>query len=128
MSRLACRAAVVLLTLTACGGCGGWNKPAAPEVQPDVEVLSGPQRIEWDQPALSGTDVASYRFVLHVDGVEKELAATCGELLQSGSHLCSADLPELAPGRHVLALAAMHEKDGKRFESRRSLSLELETR
>jgi hypothetical protein len=104
------------------------NEPAHHVVPVEDEVPSGPQRIEWDQPALAGTDVASYRFVLHVDGVAKELTATCGELLQSGSHLCSAELPELAAGRHVLALAAIHEKGGKRFESRRSLSLELETR
>ena len=112
----------------ASGGCGRRNETAAAEVQPDNEVLTGPQRIEWDQPALAGTNVATYRFVLHVDGVEKELTATCGELLPSGSHLCSAELPELAAGRHVMSLAAIHEKGGKRFESRRSLSLELETR
>jgi hypothetical protein len=116
---------ILLMALFAAAACR--NEPAH-HVVPVDEVPSGPQRIEWDQPALAGTDVASYRFVLHVDGVAKELTATCGELLQSGSHLCSAELPELAAGRHVLALAAIHEKGGKRFESRRSLSLELETR
>ena len=127
MPRLVHRSIVLLLAAFADGACRAPSEPVA-EVQPDSEVISGPQRIEWDQPALAGTDVASYRFVLHVDGVEKELAATCGELRQSGSHLCSAELPELSAGRHVLALAAIHEKGGKRFESRRSLSLELETR
>jgi len=118
----------VILLAAFCAGAACRNAPAQPVVPAEEEVISGPQRIEWDQPALAGTDVASYRFVLHVDGVEKELIATCGELLQSGSHLCSAELPELAAGRHVLALAAIHEKSGKRYESRRSLSLELETR
>lgn len=104
------------------------SEPAQHEVQSDGEIVTGPQRIEWDQPA-QGTDVASYRFVLHLDGVEKELAdATCGELLPSGSHLCSAELPTMSAGRHVLTLAAVHEKAGKRFESRRSVSFAIETR
>lgn len=128
MPRPVRRAVLLLLVAFACSGCRSRSEPAPSAAQPDNEIESGPQRIEWDQPAVEGTDVASYRFVLHVDGVAKELAATCGERLQSGSHLCSAELPELPAGRHVLALAAIHEKAGKRFESRRSLSLEIETR
>lgn len=128
MPRQTRKGAILLLAAFTCGACLSRSEPAVQEVQPDDEILSGPQRIEWDQPALEGTNVTSYRFVLQVDGVERELAATCGELLQSGSHLCSAELPELSAGRHVLTLAAIHEQGGKRFESRRSVSLAIETR
>lgn len=127
MSRLIRRTAILWLVALMGSACG--SEPAATEVQPVNEVESGPQRIEWDQPALEGTDVASYRFVLDVDGVENELPdATCGELLPSGSHLCDAVLPTMSAGRHVATLVAFYEKAGKRFESRRSVSLEFETR
>lgn len=120
--------AVLLLAALTCGACRGPVEPTASDLQPGHDLASGPQRIEWDQPALEGTDVASYQFVLQVDGVETELAAACGELTPSGTHLCSAELPDLSAGRHVLTLAAVHEKDGKRFASRRSVSLAIDTR
>jgi hypothetical protein len=127
MRRLLPRFAILLIVAGGHAACR--REPAQPDLQPDRDVVSGPRRLEWDQPALAGTDVASYRFVIHVDGLEKELAdATCGELLQSGSHLCTAELPALSAGRHVIALAAVYEKAGRRFESRRSVSLEIETR
>src|SRR5688572_12478623 len=106
---------MAIVLLLACSfACRPSDQPAS-MVESDSELASGPQRLEWDQPALEGTNVASYRFILRMDGVEKELSATCGELLQSGSHLCSADLPALRSGRHVLTLTAIQEKDGKRF-------------
>lgn len=129
MVRLIRQTAILLVVTGSYTACGSPRDQPAPAPQSEsTEVASGPQRIEWDQSALDGTDVASYRFILHIDGTEKELTAKCGELLQSGNHLCSAELPALSAGRHVIAVAAFHEKDGKRFESRPSVSLTLDAR
>lgn len=129
MSRLIARTAIVMLLTCSCTACGSRRDQPAPVPQTEsTDVPSGPQRIEWDQPALEGTDVASYRFILHMDGADTELTATCGALLPSGNHLCSAALPALSAGRHVLTVAAFHETDGKRFESRPSVSLTLDAR
>jgi hypothetical protein len=120
--------AAVLWLICLLGACGRPPEQRATALQSDQDIASGPQRLEWDQPALEGTDIASYRFLLRMDGVETELTPTCGELLQSGVHLCSADLPALSSGRHVLTVVAIHERDGKRFESRPSVSLTIDAR
>ena len=120
------RIAIVVLQASSFGACVRPGDEPVTVAKTESELPTGPERIEWDQAALEGTDVASYRFVLRMDGVETELTATCGELLQSGNHLCSADLPPLTSGRHVLTVAAIREKDGKRFESRPSLSLTID--
>jgi hypothetical protein len=127
MNPLFHRSAILLIAASAPAACV--SEPRPPETPPVAEIASGPERIEWDQPAVAGTDVAAYRFVLYLDGVGKDLTeVSCGELLQSGSHLCTAELPPVAPGRHVVTLAAIVEKDGQRFESRQSVSLAIEKR
>lgn len=111
-------------------GCGGDDeRPQTPPPSggggggggPVVQVTGG-ERFAWSQTAPNRQAVLQYRFFAHVDGRRSPLAnAQC----PSGSGTvfdCSAPLPPMSPGNHMLVLSAM---DGAGNESETSQPLWL---
>jgi hypothetical protein len=65
-------------------------------------------RLEWDQPAASLPNARSLSFRLFVNDVSYPLTSvTCINATGGGGYICTARLPELGPGRHVLHLVAV---------------------
>jgi hypothetical protein len=101
-----------------------------PPVGPPTASVSGAERIErieWDQPPLQGTDPMSYRFVAYIDEVKTELRdAACRARVRPAIYRCTATLPRLSAGRHMIRLSAISTSTGKPLESPRSTVLVVE--
>jgi hypothetical protein len=82
--------------------------PPHPERAP-VPVVAGPgSHIAWDQPVLDGTTVDRYRFELLVDRVRIALdSVRCEERPGASAASCTAPLPTLDPGPHMIAVVAL---------------------
>lgn len=106
------------LVVTACGGSTTPPSPSPPG--PGGESITGRERLGWDQRAGSTSELQTFRYAIYVDNVRSELggvacAATSGE----AGFPCSAPLPAMSNGTHVLELAAFIDRDGI-LESARS--------
>jgi hypothetical protein len=69
------------------------------------EVVSGDDRLVWEQ-ALNGTDqLDTIKYALYVDGVRTELTdVSCAMESPSGAMLCGVPMPDLTPGLHTLEI------------------------
>ncbi len=73
----------------------------------DTRAQGGGPRLEWDQPAVSLPHVRSLSFQLFVDDVIYPLnSVTCIAATGGAGFICTARLPQLGPGRHVLQLVS----------------------
>jgi hypothetical protein len=110
------RIAVAVLLCLASAGCGGEpHQPNSPNTPPPT---SGSRRLVWSQLA-PGSTLTNYSFSLFVDDArEGTLAASCTlSSASSGLFECSAPLPALPSGRHVLQVSTI---DPRGVESERS--------
>lgn len=95
------------------GGEGGPSTPVSPPsgggstpVQP-VQV-TGSERLAWDQPETSSARIQQYTFIAYVDGVRAVLPdARCGTTASGGQFPCSARLPALTNGTHIVEVAGI---------------------
>ena len=114
------RPLVVLACCLVIAACSKKPSPAAPP----GDSITGRERIGWDQAAADGTEVASLRYAVYVDGVRSELTgASCTAAAQAGFS-CSAPLPALSAGSHTLELASF-VADGLVVESAKSAPLRV---
>jgi glucose/arabinose dehydrogenase len=131
-SMAAIGAVVVALLASACGGDS--SPPAAPSTGSSSSSSSssgspvnvtGNEKIGWDQPANSASDLARLQYLGFVDDIPQTLTnASCGTSSSSGSFACSATLPRMTAGTHRLELAAQ-EIDGARQTGPRSPAIVL---
>jgi glucose/arabinose dehydrogenase len=119
------RAILALLcgaTLAACDG----EPPIPPSVPGSDERITGSERLGWEQRALDDTDIGTYRYVVYVDGARVELSdVACGTAAGSAALACSARLPPLTAGTHVLELASFIVDGDAVLESARSTPLRV---
>lgn len=101
--------------------------PAEPPVESASSVITGRERLAWDQQAPHMDELRRYEFVLYVDGAAFPLAeASCGPLdVESRTAACSSPLPPLEPGRRVVQLATRLTRNGATVESVKSARLIL---
>jgi hypothetical protein len=102
-------ALVVILIATSLGppACGSARSPTRPIVEGDALPVTGSERIGWSQLAGSIEEVSALRFRLTVDGTIVELPGVSCVPAGSGRFDCSAPLPRMSPGRHLLSLRAI---------------------
>jgi aldose sugar dehydrogenase len=117
----------VACSLAICGAVAacGEGEPPAPSPGPggDAGTITGRERLGWDQQAESAEELATFRYVLYIDGTRTELAsATCGSGTTTFS--CSAQLPSMSPGSHTLELAT-YIQGAPNLESARSAALRV---
>ena len=115
----------IVLCCTAFFACGS-KAPPPPVVQPGPpETISGAVRLGWDQRAATATEIGAIQYALYTDNVRSELSnATCAPTAENGAFACSASLPALTPGMHMLQLASFII-DGRVLESPRSTGLRV---
>jgi glucose/arabinose dehydrogenase len=76
-------------------------------------VITGRERLGWDQPASSTAELATFRYAIYVDGTRSEIAeASCGTTAGAGGFGCSGRLPAMSNGSHTLELAAFFDAGG----------------
>src|SRR5437588_2301403 len=110
----------------AIAACSG-KTPAPPGITPlpTGETITGAERIGWTQRASDAVDLMLIKYALYVDGTRSELAASCEDsALSADGFACSAKLPALTAGAHVLELVSFLV-DGGVLESPRSAALRV---
>lgn len=126
------RQAIVLASLLASAipACSrDQSPPSQPSQSPPSQsppvVITGRERLWWDQLAPDAGELSHYSFVLYVDALSVVLPdATCGVLTGEGLNApCSSPLPAIQPGQHTLELATRITRSGAVLESARSAPL-----
>jgi hypothetical protein len=119
------RLVTATLIALAAVSCGGKSNPSpsptpSPSGSDDAVPVSPGQRLGWAQSAPNQQAIRDYRFVLFVDDMPAPLAdASCAAA--SGDFDCTAALPAMPAGRHVLQLLTTDSTTGR--ESPRSAQL-----
>jgi glucose/arabinose dehydrogenase len=119
------RTALALLCGTILTACDR-EPPAPPSVPGPDERVTGDERLGWEQPALDAGDLETYRYAVYVNGARVELSdAACDAGAGPTGFACTARLPPLTAGTHVLELASFIVDEGIVLESVRSTPLRL---
>jgi glucose/arabinose dehydrogenase len=104
-----------MLAAMAGASCAGSNPPSPSASGQNPPVASG--RIAWSQSAPAAAALQNYDFVLFIDGARTSLSgSTC--TAAERDYECSAPLPQLTSGRHVVELSTVDRVT--RLESPRS--------
>src|SRR5437763_4795299 len=129
--RAACHSIAVFATVIVCvasAACSGKPPaPAPPIVTPPSagETITGAERIGWTERAADAVDLALVKYAIYVDGTRSELSASCdASTFTPDGVVCSAKLPALTTGAHVLELASFIV-EGSVLESSRSAALRV---
>jgi hypothetical protein len=86
--------------------------------------ITGRERFGWTQRPSGSPARGPLRFVAYVDGRRVDLpGVTCSPSKTSSASECSAPLPEMSPGRHILEVAAIDSTTN--VESQRSIRITL---
>ncbi|HXH05027.1 MAG TPA: hypothetical protein VNI83_00395, partial [Vicinamibacterales bacterium] len=90
-------------------------------------AITGSERLAWDQPAASTTELSQIRYALYIDGTRTVLSsAACATQVTASGYPCESPLPSMSTGSHVLELAAfVIASDGRVLESARSAPLQV---
>lgn len=130
----ATKAAAIAMALVLASSSGCRRSPSetpAPEPAPaptpptpaptDPPLVTGSERLGWDQQLLPGTQAAEYDFAVYVDGMRSALSRVeCARETNPREISCTAPLPQLEPGRHVLEMVAIRVVGGQVRESAKS--------
>jgi hypothetical protein len=104
----------LVFTTAACGGgndSGGDEPvtPPPPQSTPGQGVaVRGTERLAWDQTAPSYQQLVGYVFSAYVDGTAVRMTGVeCGATVTADGFRCSAPLPPMSNGTHVLQVSAI---------------------
>jgi glucose/arabinose dehydrogenase len=118
--RLARGQAGACLLLLLLAGCGG-TRPTPPTAGTDEVIVTGGERLGWDQGGSRPPGAVGYSYVAYVDGVRELLQQVrCASEPTPVGYACTASMPTLSLGRHTIELAALGVVDGHPVESPRS--------
>jgi aldose sugar dehydrogenase len=114
-------AATLAVVSALMAGCGR-DQPGAPGTggSSDGLIITGRERIGWDQRADTDSDLADLAFFMFVDDQRRQLTEVACGALSGQVASCSARLPAMSPGVHSLSMTSMN---GAGVESERSPSL-----
>ena len=101
------------------------KSPDAPDTggSGGVEQITGNERIGWQQAASTPAELSTFRYNIYVDNVRTEMQnVACGSDATSTGFSCSARLPSMTPGRHVLEITTFVDGSPEN-ESARSVAL-----
>ena len=114
-------AAVVAVWMA--GACRRGNPPPqAPSTGSSSTPVrvTGSERVVWDQTPGNAIQLARYRYIVYIDDMPVDLAATCANAASAnGTFACTAPLPKMPPGLHRLQIAA-EETEGDHRRSPKS--------
>lgn len=96
--------AVVFSLLCTSGVSAGAQQPVLEPI-----VVTGTERLAWDQAESDATSLAEFSFTAFVDGVPEPLEdVTCAPIPDRFGFECSSRLPRMEPGPHSIELTAMN--------------------
>ena len=102
----------LLLALLAIG-CGSTPPPTPSPGTGNGEMITGRERLGWDQRAANTAELATFRYAIYVDGARAEMAdPNCGATAGAAGFACSGRLPAMSNGSHTLELAAFYDAGG----------------
>lgn len=105
--------------------CGSARPPSAPP-STSGEVITGRERLGWDQLATTPAELSSFGFALYVDGVRSVLSGVaCDTASRPEGFACSAPLPPLSAGPRLIELATFITRGDRVVESTRSAPLRV---
>jgi hypothetical protein len=92
--------------------CGSNNPVTGPSGSSDDDntagtIITGTEKIGWIQPAANLAEARSYTYMLYVDSTKVRLENISCAAPVPGGYDCSAPLPRMAAGRHVLQAVAV---------------------
>ena len=115
----AVRRSWLLITVLAAAACGS-SPPPAPSPGPgggSGGSITGRERIGWDQPADSTSELATFQYAIYVDGTRSIVTETsCSGSAGTSGYACSGRLPVMSNGAHTLSLATFIDADGEILE------------
>lgn len=120
--------AVVVCAAAGAASCGGGNGSSSPGPGGGSggDTINGSERIGWTQAAGDPTELASFRYVMYVDGSRTPLNdAACTNQISGAGYPCTSRLPALTPGAHSLELASYVDSGGTVVESDRSAAIRV---
>jgi hypothetical protein len=111
----------IAVTMMMAAACGGGSSPA-----PGAEVLTGSERLGWDEPASDAGDLASFRYAWYVDGARVEATeVSCTPGAAAARFSCTSAVPPMTSGTHSLQVAAFVVDAGATLESNRSTTVRV---
>lgn len=127
MRKMAGRLLVVLLAWVLLAGCDKKEPPSPDPENPSTDVqVSGSERIGWSQQASDAIQLGLFQYVVYVDGARRMLTGVnCSSVATAAGFECSAPLPPLTPGLHVLEVASVVLDPSGALESTRSSPLRV---
>jgi glucose/arabinose dehydrogenase len=117
----------ILITLFS-AGCGASTPPPPSPGPGNDETISitGRERIGWDQPAADSAELATFGYVIYVDGTRNEiLDPSCSGGASATSFSCNGKLPPMSNGAHTLELATYSTVNTDSGESPKSSPLRV---
>ncbi len=115
----------ITLLAAACGS----STPPAPSPGPGSgtsETITGRERIGWDQPAADSAELATFSYLIYVDGTRNEIAdPSCSGAAGASGFACTGKLPPMSNGAHTLQLAAFSNVNADSGESPKSADLHV---
>ncbi len=116
----------MFLCLGLCAGCDK-NDPAPPSGPSTGENVTGNERFGWQQLAADAVELARIRYAVYIDGVRADLPdARCDQAATETGFSCSAPLPRLNNGSHLLELASFVIDGATVLEGARSAPLRVQ--
>jgi len=113
---------VCAIAAAALSGCGG----SSPGGTTDAQVLTGGERLGWDQSAEDTAELATFRYALYVDEARSVPAdASCASAPSGPPFSCTCGLPALMPGGHTLQIASFVLDGDQVRESDRSAAVRV---
>jgi glucose/arabinose dehydrogenase len=115
--------AASMLCLGLCAACDKTDPAPTPSTG---EPVTGAERFGWQQLAADAAELATIRHAVYVDGARRELTdVRCEQAATASGFACSAPLPALSTGAHLLELASFVSEGGTVLEGARSAGLRV---
>ena len=107
-------------------GCGSPPPDPGATVPAGTERITGSERLGWSQEAGSVEELATFHYLIYVEDAANEAqGVTCTTDAGPAGFSCTAGLPSMTAGQHVLMLSTYIEVGGTRLESPRSTPINV---
>src|SRR4051794_12145655 len=107
LTEMPSRWTLAILCVLALAGCKKQSLPSTTPPPAADNQITGRERLGWNQLAVDAAEVATLKYAIAIDGVGSELlGVTCDSNQTSEGFACTAPLPALTPGPHVLYVFA----------------------
>ena len=93
---------------------------------PGGERITGSERIGWSQQAANGEELSTFRYLIYVDSAAADAQdARCSSTAGPAGFACTARMPSMSAGPHVLSMSSYIDSGGSRLESPRSAAVNV---